>query len=595
MARKSKRSKSSGNSGSRGSREGRESRGAESHESNKKVPSVALNGLRILPLGGLGEIGMNCMILEYQDEILIVDCGLLFSDLEQFGVEFVIPDFTYLVENKEKIKAILITHGHEDHIGALPFALKAGIRAPIYASPFASMLIKHRLREHGLEDRTELRTFQMGDSFAFKHFKVRTVSVNHSIVDSAALLIDTPVGKVIHTGDFKIDPTPFVGEMIDLHSFGKAGESGVLLLLSDSTNVERHEHSKSESVIYDQFEKLFNQSKGLTLVSMFASNVARMGQVLEIAKKMGKKVALAGRTMEQNVALGAELGYLKDVEGLLIRLDDIGSYPRNQVIVLTTGSQAEPRAALMRMANGEHGQIKLQDGDLVLMSSKFIPGNEKDIGRMINQLFKQGAEVLYEAVHDIHVSGHATRPELKRMLELIRPKFFVPIHGEYRHLVHHAALAKEAGVPPEHVVLAVNGDVIEVSRDSIAIVDHIDEPRVLVEGREGNDVTRLVLKERRQMGETGLVFALMVRNQETRRIMAGPELIAKGLTSDGNESFLLDEAKDVVRRLIVQYETELRNGAVQMDFQEEVRVQLRRFFNANLGKKPVVLPILLDL
>jgi ribonuclease J len=320
-----------------------------------------------------------------------------------------------------------------------------------------------------------------------------------------------------------------------------------------------------------------------------------MGQVLEIAKKMGKKVALAGRTMEQNVGLGADLGYLKDVEGLLIRLDDIDDYPRNQVIVLTTGSQAEPRAALMRMANGEHGQVKLQQGDLVLMSSKFIPGNEKDIGRMINQLFKQGAEVLYEAVHDIHVSGHATRPELKRMIELIRPKFFIPIHGEYRHLVHHAALARESGVATDNVVLAVNGDVIELTRNECRIVDHIDEPRVLVEGREGNDVTRLVLKERRQMGETGLVFALMVRNQETRRIMAGPEIIAKGLTNDGNESFLLDEAKDVVRRLIVQYETELRNGAVQMDFQEEVRVQLRRFFHSNLGKKPVVLPILLDL
>ena len=563
--------------------------------SQSKSVNAPLNGLRILPLGGLGEIGMNCMVLEWEDEILVVDCGLLFSDLDQFGVEFVIPDFSYLVERKEKVKAILLTHGHEDHIGALPFLLKSGVRAPVYASQFTSLLLRERLKEHDLLDRVDIRTFKMGEEFGFNHFKVKTVSVNHSIVDAAAMVIETPVGKVIHTGDFKIDATPYIGQMIDLHSFGKAGESGVLLLMSDSTNVERCEHSMSESTIYKSFEQLFATVEGLTIVSMFASNVARMSQVIDLARKMDKKVALAGRTMEQNVRLGTELGYIQDAAKVVIPLDELENHPREKVIVLSTGSQGEHRSALIRVSNGEHGQIKLQQGDKVLMSSKFIPGNEKAIGRMINNLFKQGADVLYEAVHDIHVSGHATKPELKRMIELCKPKYFLPIHGEYRHLVHHAALARESGVAPENVLIAVNGDVLEVTENSFAKVDHIDEPRVLVEGREGNDISRIVLRERRQMGEKGIVFSLMVRNIETRRIMSGPEIICKGLTEESKEGFLVEEAKNLVRRIIIKYEEEIRQGALEMDLQETVRIELRRFFNANIGKKPIVLPIILDL
>lgn len=557
--------------------------------------AAATSPLKILPLGGLGEIGMNCMVLEYGDEIILVDCGLIFSDLDHFGVEFGIPDFSYLHERKDKIKAILITHGHEDHVGALPFAIRSGINVPIYASGFSTLLIRERLKEHGLLEQVDLRTFKMGERIEFKHFKATTVSVNHSIVDSAALIIDTPLGKVIHTGDFKIDPTPFVGKMIDLHAFGKAGEDGVLLLMSDSTNVERHEHSMSESIIYQKFEQLFAAAEGLTLVAMFASNVSRMGQVFDLARKLDKKIALAGRTMEQNVRLGSEIGYLKGVEGVLIGIDDIEDYPRDQVIVLSTGSQGEYRSALIRVSNGEHSAIKLQEGDTVLMSSKFIPGNEKAIGRMINNLFKQGAEVLYEAVHDIHVSGHATRPELKRMIELTKPRFFLPIHGEYRHLVHHAALAKEAGVAPENVLIAVDGDVVELDGQSLHVVDHIEDTRVLVEGREGQDISRLILKERRQMGEKGIVFSLMVRNVETRRIISGPEIIFKGLTSEDREPALLEEAKDIARRVIIQYEDELRAGAVNVDLQETVRIELRRFFNESIGKKPIVLPVILDL
>lgn len=553
------------------------------------------SSLRIIPLGGLGEIGMNCMVLEYEDEIIVVDCGLLFSDLDHFGVEFIIPDFTYLKERADKVKAILITHGHEDHIGALAFLLKAGISAPIYASNFTTLMIRERFKEYDFDHKVELHTFKMGEVLKFKHFKAQTVSVNHSIVDAAALIIDTPIGKVIHTGDFKMDPTPFFGSMIDLGAFEKAGNEGVLLLMSDSTNVERHEHTISESVIYQKFEQLFAAAEGMIVVSMFASNVARMSQVLDIAKKMGKKVAPAGRSMDQNLRLGAEAGYIQGSESVLIGLDEIEDYPRNKVILLSTGSQGEHRSALIRIANGEHGQVQLQQGDLVLMSSKFIPGNEKAIGRMINSLFKQGAEVLYEAVHDIHTSGHATKPELEEMIKLTRPKFFLPIHGEYRHLVHHAKLAQDMKVATENTLIAVNGDVLEITPNSFKVVEKLDEPRVLIEGREGADISKLVLKERRQMGETGLVFSLLVRNLETRRIISGPEIITKGLTEPGREGTLIEEAKKVAQHIIIQYEEELRQGMHRMDLQETLRVELRRFFNSKVGKKPVVLPIILDL
>ncbi len=552
--------------------------------------------IKILPLGGLGEIGMNCMVIEYGDEIIIVDCGLLFSDLEHFGVEFVIPDFAYLRERKDKIKAIILTHGHEDHIGAIPFLLKSGIRAPLYASNFTTLLLRERLKEYGLDQSTEVRTFKMGEKLAIsKSFQVTTVSVNHSIVDAAALIIDTPDGKVIHTGDFKIDPTPFYGRELDKAVFQKAGEDGVLLLMSDSTNVERCDHSLSESMIYQNFEKLFAAAQGLTVIAMFASNVARIGQVLQLAKRMGKKVAVSGRSMEGNIDLGQEIGYAKDAPSVLISLDQISNYDRKQVIVLTSGSQAEERSALARISNGEHKQIKLEQGDVVLMSSRSIPGNEKAIGRMINNLFKHGAEVLYEAIHDIHVSGHATRPELKLMLEWTKPKFFIPIHGEYRHLVHHAALAEEAGVPKEHVVVATNGAVIEIDRDHCAIVQQMEEPRVLIEGRQGGDISKLVLKDRRQMAEKGIVFALMVRNVETRRIMSGPEIVARGLMNENLEPHMLEEARTSVRKIIIQYEAEIRRGERETDLQETVRVELRRFFERNIGRRPTVIPIILDL
>jgi ribonuclease J len=558
--------------------------------------SGSVNGLRVIPLGGLGEIGMNCMVLETEKDLLVIDAGILFSDLDHFGVEFAIPDFSYLTERREKIGAILLTHGHEDHIGALPFLIKAGIHAPVYASEFTAKLVRHRLREHGLEDRVDLRVFRMGDRFATTDFGIETVSVNHSIVDAAALFIDTPFGRVIHTGDFKIDPLPFYGEMIDLDRFKRAGDEGVLLLLSDSTNVERHSHSLSESVIYQNFEQLFAAAQGLTVVAMFASNVGRLGQILQLAKRMDRKVALSGRGMEQNAAYAQEIGYLKDATAVLIPLDEIEKHRRDKVIVVSTGSQAEFGSALQRMAHGEHKLVALQPGDRVMMSSRYIPGNEKAIGRMINDLFRQGAEVLYEAVHEIHASGHATRPELKQMLELVRPRFFVPIHGEYRHLVHHSIVAKETGMSPESVRILVDGDVAELDADSLEVIDHFEDNRILIEGREGGDVSKLVLKDRRSLGERGIVFSLLVRNAETGAVLAGPEIITKGLAKESMEGFLVEEGRKLVSRIVAEHERGVREKAgPPMDLQETIRVGLRRFFLQNVGFKPTVLPVILEL
>jgi ribonuclease J len=551
--------------------------------------------LKIIPLGGIGEIGLNCMVLESQSEILIVDCGLLFSDLDHFGVEFIVPDFTYLKERRDKVKGFLITHGHEDHIGALAFAFRAGIDAPIYCSSFTSLLIRERFKEAELLSKAEVRVFKMGETIEFDEFKVRPESVNHSIVDAAALFIDTPVGRIIHTGDFKIDPMPFIGTELDQSVFAKAGDEGVLLLLSDSTNAEHHEHSMSEGSIYQHFEKVFSAAEGLIVVSMFASNVARMSQVFDIARKMGKKIALMGRTMEQNVGLGQELGYIKNAQSLLVPIDQLEKYKRSELIVLSTGCQGEYRSALTRMAMGEDRNVKLAQGDLVVMSSKMIPGNEKAIGRVINELFKQGAHVLYESIHELHVSGHACRPELRKMLDLTRPKFFIPIHGEYRHLVHHSEVAAEAGLTEDRIRIIADGDVVELTPDSCEVKDKIEDTRVLIEGREGNDITRLVLKDRRKLGETGVVFTLMVRLAESRRILSGPEIILKGIANESVEALLIDEAKALVKRLVEEYELSLNQGHGEGDLQETVRVELRRLFNQNVGKKPVVMPIILDI
>lgn len=552
--------------------------------------------LRIIPLGGLGEIGMNCLIIESPEEIIVIDCGVLFSDLDHFGVDLVIPDFSYLKARADKVKAIILTHGHEDHIGAVPYLLKNGIRAPLYASPFTSLMLREKLTEFGLLQATEIRTFKMGETFTTKDFKVKTTSVNHSIVDAAALIIDTPIGKIIHTGDFKMDPSPFFGQRMDEAVFKQAGEDGVLLLLSDSTNVERHTHSKSEEDVYQSFDKLFAAAEGLTMVAMFSSNVARMAQVFELAKKTNKKIALCGRSMEKNFTLGVEAGFIKNPTDQLITLDDVDRYERSDVIVLTTGTQGEYRSALFRVAQGEHSLIDLREGDRVLMSSRSIPGNEKEIGRMVNNLFKQGADVLYEATHLIHVSGHATRPELKMMMEWTRPKFFLPIHGEYRMLVHHARVATEVGMKDEQILVATNGDVLSMGKDHFEIVHQMEEePRTLIDGPLMNEITKDILRDRRKLGESGGVFVLMTRDPETGNVVAGPEVILRGIVSPEQEELILSKSRELVLRLVRESKRAIDQGKNNGDLAETIRVEVRRLVYSIIGKKPVVIPFILDL
>lgn len=533
------------------------------------------------------------MVIETAQDILIVDCGLLFSDLDHFGVEYIVPQFQYLIDRKDKIRGIVLTHGHEDHIGAVPFAIKAGVRAPVYASPFTSKMVAERLGEHGVLDRTELKVFRLGDSFTVGGFHVKSVPVNHSIIEASALIIQTPLGKIIHTGDFRIDASPFYGKPLDLSAFRQAGDEGVLLLMSDSTNVERETHLPSEKTVLEKIEQLVAAAEGMIVISMFASNIGRVGQVLQIAKKMGRKVLASGRSMEQNLELAQEAGYLKDAASVLIGPDQFDDYKRSEIICLSTGSQGEARSALTRASVGEHKYMQLEKGDLVVMSSSFIPGNEKAIGRVINNLFKQGADVIYESIEEVHVSGHATRPELKQMLEAVRPRFFLPLHGEYRHLVHHARLAEEVGIGSKNVVVASNGDVLKLTREEFKKEGELTETRTLIESEIYQEMTRDILKERRKLAETGVVFALMTRDPEHGRIVAGPEIISRGLVKPEEEGWLVEEATKLVKKVVAGHYRD--RDEVKDSLEETVRIELRRFFNANLGRKPTVVPLILDL
>lgn len=550
--------------------------------------------ITITPYGGLGEIGMNCMLIETDTTAILIDCGLMFSELDTFGVQFVIPNFTHLLSKKAKIKAIFATHGHEDHIGAIPFAIKAGLRVPIYSSQFTSLMIRERLKEAGLEDAVKLNVLAPGAFVELGNLKVTTASVNHSIIDAFALFIDTPLGKIIHTGDFKLDASPHFGDIFAHQAFKKAGDEGVLLLMSDSTNVEREDHDLQDTAIAENFEKIFAKAKGLILVAMFSSNVGRMANIFAVAKKLGKKVALTGRSMQQNMRLAHERGVIEAENSTIIPIDDLSRYDRSKVIVLSTGCQGEPRSALNRVAHGEHSSISVGDGDLVVFSSSQIPGNEVPISKIINQLFRQGADVLYGAVADVHTSGHATRPELKKVLEMVKPKYFIPVHGEYRHLVHHAKLAAETGVAEENVAVVANGEVVELSHNGFKVVETIEELKVLVDGREGVEITRDVLRDRRRLAETGVVFCLMAREKETQKILTKPEIIAKGLINASFEPWLIDEATKLVEDMIIRYKQDLALGPIDYDFAEDVRIELRRFLERNTGKKPTVVPILLD-
>ena len=550
-----------------------------------------MNPVRIVPLGGLGEFGLNMMLVEYGESAIAIDCGLMFPGADLLGIDLVIPDISYLLENKHKLKAIVLTHAHEDHMGAIPYVLER-LSVPIYGTRLTLGLLSNRVREHGLEDVADVREITAGKLWELGPFKLEGIRVTHSLMDCLALAIQTPVGTVIHTGDFKIDNTPMEGEMFDFQRFAAYGEKGVLLLLSDSTNVERRGHTGSEREVGTNLEQIFQQSRGRVLVSTFASSIPRIQQVLEISERCDRRVVLSGRSMVRNSQVAADLGYLRLPRSFMTENDRWQDLAPDRVTFLTTGSQGEPLSVLHRVALNDHKTIKIQPGDNVILSSKFIPGNEKIISNLINHLYRRGAEVHYEKVSEIHVSGHASQEELKTMLQLTRPRFFVPIHGEYRHLVRHQRLAQEVGIPESNCFILEDGDVLEITTHGAHKTTPVQVGKVFVDGKGIGDVGPIVIRDRRHLSEDGMVLAVLAIHQQSGEIVAGPDLISRGFVRDEEGEEILEQARKVVLETFNGMNRETRTDRAEL--QEEIRIALRRYFRKKLERRPVVLPYIVE-
>ncbi len=550
------------------------------------------SGLKITPLGGLGEIGLNMMLFEYGDDIIIVDCGLMFPEPYMLGIDLVIPDISSLMERREAIRGIFLTHGHEDHIGALPYILRE-INPPIFASPLTLGFVREKLQEFGLEGRVELCRVSPRQSVEAGCFRVEFIRVAHSIVDGCALAIHTPEGVVIHTGDFKIDQTPVDGELTDLATFSRYGEEGVLALLSDSTNVEREGYTLSERLVGEAFAQIFPACQGRIIVAAFSSNIHRVQQVVDAAIACGRKVLLSGRSMVANVQIARELGYLKIPDSILIDLKELPRLPKDQVCMITTGSQGEPMSALSRIAMDDHKQIKLEPGDTVILSSRFIPGNEKTISELINHLYRRGAEVFHENVSEVHVSGHASQEELKLILNLVRPRWFLPIHGEYRHLVQHARLAQKVGIPKERCIVMTNGDVVAFSGGEACVVDKVEHGRVFVDGKGVGDVGEVVLKDRKHLSEDGMVVVIIGIDQSSGQLIYGPDIVSRGFVFEDESREYLEQAKQLVVECLGQHNSEMLGDWSEV--KQEVRATMKRFFKKTIERRPVILPVIMEM
>src|SRR5919109_149478 len=547
--------------------------------------------LRIIPLGGLGEFGLNMMLLESGDSAIAIDCGLMFPGADLLGIDLVIPDITYLLEHKEKLKGIVLTHGHEDHVGALPYILRH-LEVPVFGSRLTLGLLNNKLREHDLDDIVDIREITAAQPWDLASFRLEGIRVTHSLMDCLALAIEPPAGTVIHTGDFKIDNTPMEGEMFDFQRFAAYGERGVLLLLSDSTNVERAGYTPSEREVGTNLEQIFQQSTGRILVSTFSSSIPRIQQVVDISERSGRRVVLSGRSMIRNSQIASELGYLRLPRSFMTENERWRELPSDRLTFLTTGSQGEPLSVLHRVALDDHKSIKIEPGDTVILSSKFIPGNEKTIANLINHFYRRGAEVHYEKVSEIHVSGHASQEELKTMLQLTRPRYFVPIHGEYRHLVRHRKLAQDVGVPEKHCFILEDGDVLEVTSTSAKKVQPVQVGRVFVDGKGVGDVEDVVIRDRRHLSEDGMVLAIMAVHQQSGEIVAGPDLVSRGFMRNEEGEEILEQARKVVLETLSGINRETRTDPAEL--QEEVRKALRRYFRKKLERRPVVLPYIIE-
>ncbi|MGI6777078.1 MAG: ribonuclease J [Acetivibrionales bacterium] len=548
--------------------------------------------LKVIPLGGLQEIGKNITVFEYGEDILVVDCGVAFPEDEMLGIDLVIPDVSYLVKNKSKIKGIVLTHGHEDHIGALPYVLK-DINVPVYGTRLTLALLQYKLEEHGMLSDVELRTIQPGDKIELGVFKVEFIRSSHSIADAVALAIYSPVGIVVHTSDFKIDYTPIDGEPIDLARFAELGKKGVLLLMSDSTNVEREGYTMSERTVGDAFEGIFMKVKSRILVATFASNVHRIQQIIDASVKFGRKVAICGRSMHNVVNAAANTGYLKIPEGVLIDIDNIDKVRPEKLVLITTGTQGEPMSALSRIAASDHRKVEIAPGDTVIISATPIPGNEKFVFRVINELFKKGANVIYEALAEIHVSGHACQEELKLIQRLVKPKFFLPVHGEYRHLKQHANLAQGLGMPPENTFIMDIGRVLELGHNSAKVNGTVSSGKVLVDGLGVGDVGNIVLRDRKHLSEDGLIVVVVTIEKETGAIIAGPDIISRGFVYVRESEDLMEEAKELCKKALENFEEKKKNDwSAKKGVIKDV---LRDYFYEKTKRRPMTLPIIMEI
>lgn len=558
----------------------------------KRKTSQNVKPLRITPLGGLGEIGKNITLYEYGDDMFLVDCGMSFPDEEMPGIDIVIPNFTYVTKNADKIKGLVVTHGHEDHIGAIPYLLKE-CNFPIYGTALTLGLIEGKLREHKLLDRANLNKIKPGDKVTFGKFTVEFIHVNHSIPDAIAVAVTTPVGTVVQTGDFKIDTTPIDGDVIDLARFAELGKNGVLALLSDSTNAERPGFTPSERIVGESFSHLFKKAENKRIiVATFSSNIHRVQQIIDEAVRCGRKVAVSGRSMINVVQVAAELGYLSVPDGVLIDIDMIKKYTPEQLVIITTGSQGEPMSALHRMAFGDHRKVEIGPGDFIIISATPIPGNEKLVTKVVNELLKLGAEVVYEKMYDVHVSGHACQEELKIMLDIVKPKFFIPVHGEQKHLVKHAGLARAVGVPKENILIASIGNVIELTADHMKVVDTVQAGSVLVDGFGVGDVGNVVLRDRKHLAEDGIIVVAVSVDSVTREVISGPELISRGFVYVKESEKLIDDTREAACDILEKcYITNVRDWNL---VKSRVRDGLSKYLYEQTGRSPMILPVILE-
>ncbi|MBP3916138.1 ribonuclease J [Clostridium sp.] len=552
-------------------------------ESKKKI--------KVIPLGGLGEVGKNITVIEYGEEIIVVDCGMTFPDSEMYGIDVVIPDVTYLVNNKDRVKGFFITHGHEDHIGAIPYILKQ-INVPIYATNLTIGLIQNKLEEHKMLDIVELNVVKPGDTIALEKLKVEFIRTNHSIADSCALAIHTPLGIVVHTGDIKVDFTPVDGKVIDLQRLAKIGKQGVLLLMADSTNACHPGYTMSEKTVGETLDNLFSKGTGRIIVATFASNIHRLQQIINSSIKYGRKIAFSGRSMEKISEVAIRLGYLDMPEGLLIDLKDLKLYNSNQITIVTTGSQGEPMSALTRMASSTHKNIQIEKDDMIIISANPIPGNEKAVSKVINELTQKGANVIYKSIEEIHVSGHACEQELKLLQSILKPKYFVPVHGEYKHLRKHILIAEEVGLEKEKSFILENGDVLSLNRKSACISGKVQAGNVLVDGIGIGDVGNIVLRDRKNLSKDGIINIIVAIEKESRSIISGPDIVTRGFIYVRESEELVNQIKEISYDSI---QTSIdKNIFKWSEIKNNIRNDVGSFIYSKTKRKPIIVPIIME-